>query len=375
MEKNIEKYLTEKFKTKLHNGPRVRFHRRFAELESLLEKITASEFPAERSIKEELYCLNNVLEECQMLARKQSLASLKTVLSPSIVQISRDLDKIKQKLHKIYQFIASLHETFCRLPERLEAFRGSSTWVNQSRIHGLENEMVTLERMLLQPGKPSDSFNAIAIIGMSGVGKTTLAQLVYNKQEVKAQFLPRIWVSLSPQPNMAENLREATAKKLLARLGVEKDIISSIESHGLRGLHYALHLQLLGKRYLIVLDDVWDTNPWHNNDAWDGLPKGYGGSVIITSRSEKVANTMVGEQNVLHLQPLTDPESCWCIFKDEVEKDGEKLDDDNINKLKPEVEKKSAGLPLAAKMMGEIFYEKRKGKEGAEHGEIHPQEF
>ncbi|KAF7851829.1 hypothetical protein BT93_L2603 [Corymbia citriodora subsp. variegata] len=318
MEEPIEKYLFEKFKAKLHNGPRVRFYSRFAELESLLDKIRESESPAKRSIKEELYCLNNVLEECQMLARKQSL-SLPTVLSPSKFQISRTLDKIKQELHQVDQFIASSQETFCMLPLKLEASRGSSTWVDPSRVHGLDNEVVNLEKMLLRPGKPSASFQAIAITGMSGIGKTTLAQLVYNKQEVKAQFLPRIWVSLSPQPNEAENPRKAIAKKLLARLGVETDIISSIDSHGLCGLLYALHLQLLGKRYLIVLDGVLDATPWHDSDAWDGLPKGYGGSVVITSRSEEVASTMVGEDSVLRLQPLIDPESCWCIFKDEVE--------------------------------------------------------
>lgn len=370
MEETIEKYLTDKFKTKLHNSPRVRFFRHFVELESLINKITTSESPPKRSIKGQLYCLNNILEECQMLARKQSL-SLPTVLSPSKFQISRTLDKIKQELHQI---IANSQENFPLLPQRLEASRRSSRWVDPPRVHGLENEVVTLEKMLLQPGKSSDSFQAIAIIGMSGVGKTTLAQLVYTKEEVKTQFLPRIWVSLSPQPNMAANPREAIVKKLLACLGVETDIISSIENHGLRGLLYALHLQLLGKRYLIVLDDLWDSNPWHDNDAWDGLPKGYGGSVVITSRSEKVANIMSREDNVLHLQPHKNPEICWCIFKDEVEKDGEELDDDNIDKLKPEVEKKSAGLALAAKVMGEIFYEKRKAKEVSEHGEIHPQE-
>lgn len=374
MEETIEKYLTEKFKSKLHKGPRVRFYRRFTELESLLNKITASKSPAKRSIKEELYCLNNVLEECQMLARKQSL-SLPTVLSPAKFQISRTLDKIKHELHQIDQSIASSRDTFCLLPQRLEASQGrSSTWVDPSRVHGLENEVSTLEKMLLQPGKSSDSFQAIAIIGMSGVGKTTLARLVYNKQEVKAQFLPRIWVSLSPLPSEAENPTEAIAKKLLARLGVETDIISSIDSHGLCGLLYALHLQLLGKRYLIVLDDVRDAKPWH--DVWDGLPKGNGGSVVITSRIEKVADSKDGEDNVirLRLQPLTNPESCWCIFRDEVEKDGKKMDDDIIRKLKQAVTKKSAGLPLAAKVMGEIFYEKPKAKERGEHGEIHPQE-
>ncbi|KAI6707391.1 hypothetical protein NL676_010353 [Syzygium grande] len=226
---------------------------------------------------------------------------------------------------------------------RLEASRGSSTWVDPSRVHGLENEVVSLERMLLHPGKLSDTFNAIAIIGMSGVGKTTLAQLVYNKQEVKAQFLPRIWLSLSPQLNVSENPREAIAKKLLAHLGVETT--QSAQSRTTTSAAYST---------------LSTCNYW--------------AKVIITSRSEKLANTMVGEDHVLRLQPLTNPESCWCIFKDEVEKDGEKLNDDDMKKLKPDVTMRSAGLPLAAKVMGEIFYEKRKAKEGAEYGEIHPQE-
>lgn len=117
------------------------------------------------------------------------------------------------------------------------------------------------------------------------------------------------------------------------------------------GLIYAPHLQLPGKRNLIVLDDAWDPSQWYNNlytatlrvkDNWAkrltyGLPKGDGGSVIFTSRLKAVTNTVVGRGNVLRLQPLKDPWSCCGIFKDEVEKDGEKLNDDNIKKLKPEV--------------------------------------
>ncbi|KAB1227758.1 hypothetical protein CJ030_MR1G028905 [Morella rubra] len=151
----------------------------------------------------------------------------------------------------------------------------------------------------------------------------------------------------------------------LSCLGVEEE---AFEGYGLKELLYALHLQLVGKRYLIVFDDARDIDgheSWYNrqlnlplshayDETWDslasGLPKGYGGAVIVTSRDEKLMGKMVGKENIRHILPLSESdENCWSIFKEAAGENPNEEDD-----MKKEIQLKCAGIPLVAKMMGQI---------------------
>lgn len=263
-----------------------------------------------------------------------------------------------------------------------------------TNVHGFDTELISLEKMV-QQRQSSDQFKAVAIVGKRGVGKTTLCQLLFNKPEVQADFLPRIWVCIPRKPTEHDRMT-ITVKRMLTCLGVDDQIIKSIsepdrlkpeadrlklEADRLKRLLYALHLQLTGKKYLIVLDDAIkegddadqkekkaddafkERNKWLANlgspitekEKWGeclafGLPKGHGGTVIVTSRDEKLAKMMVGEKNLLHLRPLLDPNSCASIFNDHI-KDDQKLEKDLEKK---EFLRKCAGLPLAATMMGKI---------------------
>ncbi|KAI4304315.1 hypothetical protein MLD38_039845 [Melastoma candidum] len=135
-----------------------------------------------------------------------------------------------------------------------------------------------------------------------------------------------------------------------------------------------LHRNLWGKKYLIVLDDARDADPWYYNlgaepnmeDEWKsflayGLPKGSGGRVVVTGRNEEVARKMVGEHNLHKVLPLSDQEDCWSLFKESV---GPCLDEEankngmNLEAMKGEVHAKSNGMPLAIKIMGQIMKER-----------------
>lgn len=135
------------------------------------------------------------------------------------------------------------------------------------KVHGFKNEMISLEKLLKQR-QSENEFKAIGIVGVLGVGKSTLCRALLNKADIKTSFLPRIWVRMSKnKTSEAENSNEAVVKKMLKCLGVVEEIIQSI-SEGykddavecLNALLYALHLQLNGKKYLIVLDDVWNSD-------------------------------------------------------------------------------------------------------------------
>ncbi|KAE9464535.1 hypothetical protein C3L33_03642, partial [Rhododendron williamsianum] len=114
----------------------------------------------------------------------------------------------------------------------------------------------------------------VSIIGNAGLGKTTLARKVYNS--VRQHFGCSAWICVSQQPNYKELLRDVARQ-----VGLEKEKIK-------QGVESNLFAFLSGKRYAIVIDDIWHTK------AWDALKVGLpmnsenGSRIILTSRNTKV---------------------------------------------------------------------------------------
>ncbi|CAK9176783.1 unnamed protein product [Ilex paraguariensis] len=371
----IEKYLLEKLDEALNDqssnkqnlwAKMFHLHSDFKELKDLLEKKEESTLTAdEQKRREKLYQLNNVLTEWQMISKKQGSCNPEALHS---YELGRRLKQIKADLEKKNVNGVSERGTEVNGQPSLPKVpdRWSSRYVDPEKVHGLEDEAMTLERLLVR-GERNDHFKAIGIVGMAGIGKTTLCQFLLTRQLVKDNFLPRIWICMSKQSDDdPDNNSKEIVRRMLVSLGVENEIINSAESHGLSGLLCALRVQLRGKRYLIVLDDAWNPDTFFKQlnpkttqagkfveHLAYALPKGYGGAVIVTSRSEEIAKKMVGEEN-LHRIPRTDKESCWKIFKDSVQKDGKEFSED-LEKLKDEIVNNCFGLPLAAKMMGQIW--------------------
>ncbi|XP_059650134.1 putative disease resistance protein RGA3 [Cornus florida] len=144
-----------------------------------------------------------------------------------------------------------------------------------------------------------------------------------------------------------------------------------------------LYSRLSNKKYLIVLDNVVHEDEWYSDlyvpstDSYTtdstissirlshGLPKEGGGAVIVTSRPEDVAINMVGEQNLLRLQPSFDEEEIWSIFMDSVRRKEFVTSDHHptLSRMKDEIVDRCDGLPLAARTLAEII-SIQLGKEG-----------
>ncbi|BBH07459.1 P-loop containing nucleoside triphosphate hydrolases superfamily protein [Prunus dulcis] len=378
MAQEIEHYLMEQFKKVLDGKDKsiskIPRYNQFQEIKSLLVDIFSSFSLVDSSIRDKLYYLNNVVTECQMLTRKHGFNSPEELLT--INRIRRELNKIKRELKATKDKlqpnngVSSSQDTETSSRDT-EISRWTTHVVDDSKVYGFDDNVVSMEKLLLEK-ESHDRFKAVGIVGREGIGKTTLCQLIFNKPEVKNNFLPRIWVCMARHPDDNEDPKLAIVKRMLVQLGVEKKMVSFIfnEKRGLEGLLCALHLQLVGKRYLIVLDDARETDTWYgkldscltSDKKWDdgfafGLPKGNGGRVIVTSRNEELAKMMVGEENIHRLLPLSDPESCWKIFEDAVEDDPNLSYPSDLEDLKLEINQKCGGLPLAAKMMGQAMHE------------------
>nr|BAJ94404.1 predicted protein [Hordeum vulgare subsp. vulgare] len=149
-------------------------------------------------------------------------------------------------------------------------------------------------------GLEQSSSNVTVVWGMPGVGKTTLVDHVYNT--VKENFDVAAWVTVSESYRIEDLL-----KKIVAQFG----ITVNVANNEMRGLSKYIHNYLQGKRYILVLDDVWAEHLW--SEIRDIFPTSNCTSrVIITSRKQAVLATRESA-SAIHLEPLEEHYS-WLLF-------------------------------------------------------------
>ena len=253
-----EQYLMSKFQKGLEDSTsKIPMLTKFQEIEALLDKLLKSTQPVEQqdpstqrveqldpsSIREKLYNLNDLLTECKTLSKKKrSFHSPQELLEINNIRIK--LSKIKAELELAVPKNDKINLTQPKTGEnsrRVNIITTTTTTfrsVDSSTIHGFNEQLVSLERLILQrDNNDDDRFKAIAIVGPEGVGKTTLCQMLFNQENVKNRFLPRVWVSMSrlfDEDYKKKGPKVAIAKRLLASLGVENEIIELVlEKNGL----------------------------------------------------------------------------------------------------------------------------------------------
>ncbi|CAL5360576.1 unnamed protein product [Camellia sinensis] len=178
----------------------------------------------------------------------------------------------------------------------------------------------------------------VSITGMAGLGKTTLAKKVYKS--VQQSFQCSAWIYVSQQPNIKELLRD-----IGRQVGLEENKCKhNVEAN--------LFQFLSQKRYVIVIDDIWDIVPW--NALKNGIPTNSekGSRIIITSRKNNVdVNKGGGGQKFLHeLQPL-DQESSRTLFFNIVmaasQNSGESSCPSQLKEIGELILERCRGVPLA----------------------------
>ncbi|XP_057511359.1 putative disease resistance RPP13-like protein 1 [Actinidia eriantha] len=181
----------------------------------------------------------------------------------------------------------------------------------------------------------------IPITGMGGIGKTTIAQEVYNDEVVKKHFDLKAWICVSDNFDITR-----ITKEIAGYVHVD-----SSGSKTLDQLQDQLKRTLAGKKFLIVLDDVWDTkyNEWNilKSPFSDGAP---GCKVIVTTRDREVASMMGTVQ--YHALECLPHEECWSIFAQHAFRNISMNTNPNLQSIGHEIVEKCRGLPLAARTLG-----------------------
>ncbi|KAJ3669191.1 hypothetical protein LUZ60_011141 [Juncus effusus] len=226
----------------------------------------------------------------------------------------------------------------------------TSSFVDNSSVFGRDHDKEKIINMLLSPVAKSSRVGAvIPIVGMGGLGKTTLAQLVYNDVRIKDHFEMRMWVYVSENFDEVKLTRE-TLESVSGSLTFATTSMDPLQKN--------LCDKVKGKRFLLVLDDVWneDLNRWHS--YYNALTVAENGSkIIVTTQNESVGRVMRGLSPPYHLDQLSD-EDCWKLFKDCAFVNGDSSVYPNLEVIGKEIVMKLKGLPLAVKALGSLLYSK-----------------
>ncbi|KAG5581839.1 hypothetical protein H5410_052466 [Solanum commersonii] len=233
-------------------------------------------------------------------------------------------------------------------PRKILPIRETDSVVVSSEVVGRDSDVEVIKRKMLNI-REDVVLCTIPIVGMGVLGKTTMAKRIFNDEQILKHFEKRVWLCL---PEMSEI--KSFIQLILASLTKRKVEVQSRDI-----IVKTLQDELAGRKYLIVLDDLWHAD----STLWDefvntlrGINTSRGNFILVTTRMEQVASKVV-PVGPHRLEKLA-ADHCWSIFKQRAFVDEDFPEE--IVCMENRIVEMCQGLPLAASVLGGLLRNKEK---------------
>ncbi|XP_056683834.1 disease resistance protein RGA2 isoform X2 [Spinacia oleracea] len=270
-------------------------------------------------------------------------------------KIAREAKVVIGELEAIRSDMSTLNLRVLSFEERvINSMNGreTSSFISEEEVIGRDGDKTVIVQMLLDADHvEAASVSIIPIVGIGGLGKTTLAQLAYNDKDVQKHFELKGWACVSGISSVEE-----LSRKILIAVSLVTDE-DDYQQLNMDQLQSCLREVVDDKRYLLVLDDVWD----EDRERWLVLRRllfggKRGSKIIVTSRSGVVAQNL-GTVQPYELGGLLEDES-WALFKSLAFKEGQQKRNPRVTTIGKEIVKKCANVPLAIRTIAGLLYSK-----------------
>ncbi|KAL6272941.1 hypothetical protein ACE6H2_023633 [Prunus campanulata] len=304
--------------------------------------------------------------ECEALRREVvetfhgTTGKVRRFLSPSNpiafrFRVGNEIKEIRERLDEL-KSNKTIFDSLTILPDGYGGDHHERPFVPASKVIGRESEKEEIVNLLMQQGDDDQSGNSnnkvsvIPIVGIGGLGKTTLAKWVYDDKRVVGHFELRMWASVPVDFELTRLTR------LILGSALDTEISDKLTLDQLQG---RLREALKDKKFMLVLDDVW------NDDAlkWSQLRDlvieraKSGSKILATTRNTSVAKMMGTIPTNINLEFLSF-EDCLSLFVECAFKEGHDRDYPNLFAMGKDIVRKCGGVPLAVKTLGSQLYSK-----------------
>ncbi|XP_065871561.1 putative disease resistance protein RGA4 [Euphorbia lathyris] len=267
-------------------------------------------------------------------------------------QIVPKLKKVNHSLQNIQRDGLSLR--LSSVPHNLEDML-SQNWlptdsIIDSSVVGRKADVAKIVNLLTS--SYDQQFTVVSIIGMGGVGKTTLAKLVCQKLMgfTRKPFDVKIWVSVSNYLSVPKILGEMlkSLNALMGGLTNEDEILQQLKK------------ELVSTKFLLVLvlDDVWNHDPssWHLlKTQLSRICTNSGNAILVITRFENVASSFGISSHHSHILNSLSDDKCWFLLKERAFRNVTTPVPSNLEAIGREIAKLCRGMPLIAKALGGIM--------------------
>ncbi|XP_022150756.1 LOW QUALITY PROTEIN: putative disease resistance protein RGA3 [Momordica charantia] len=231
----------------------------------------------------------------------------------------------------------------------LRKTRETGSYIPEEEVIDRNDDKKAIINLLLKPNTNRDP--VISIVGMGGLGKTALAQSIYNDNMLVEHFDLKLWVCVSEE----FEVKVIIEKIIESATGKRPESCLQMDS-----LQSKLRKLVDEKKYLLIMDDVWN----EDHEKWvilrQSLIDGAKGSrILITTRSEQVAKTF--DSSPLYFVESLDEDNSWLLFKKMTfcRQSEQDLMNSNLVEIGKEIVAKLKGVPLAIKTIGRLLYAKK----------------